>query len=392
MSPSTSQSAANRTLQNFSTRLPSPSNSVILGTALVDVYKDDLKCTVRALIDSASEATFISKKLQRHLGLNTRVSEAQIHGLSDSVTATSAQSCEIKIGSPVDPSFELASNALVITKLTGQLAYYPSTALKNSNFSKLQLADIYRHQCSEIDLLLGGDVYPKIIQDGLQWDEAQSLVAQKTVLDGLLLARISSIHEKLGKNAWSYVNFKNHLAYLTSRKSTNSELSNNELWWHGPPWLECPYNAWPSRIAVLESMEEERPLQNALSYYLMKLRYYAPKLKRIYQGPDNKVQYRFRTRFEEDVSVFTAKALITKDLPEKLPPKRLNRDVTDAYRNLRLADPEFFERNSINFIFGADIYPKIIRSGLQITSRRSPIAQDTVLGWVVIGSFQHDCI
>ncbi|GBP02937.1 hypothetical protein EVAR_73440_1 [Eumeta japonica] len=266
MSPSTSQSAANRTLQNFSTRLPSPSNSVILGTALVDVYKDDLKYTVRALIDSASEATFISKNCKDNL--NTRVSEVQIHGL-------------------------------------------------------------------KIDLLLGGDVYPKIIQDGLQW------WPKDCVSDGLLLARISSIHEKLGKNAWSYVNFKNHLAYLTSRKSTNSELSNNELWWHGPPWLECPYSEWPSRIAVLESMEEERPLQGA-----------------DHKGPAGKAAT-----------------------------KRLNRDVTDAYRNLRLADPDFFESNTINFVFGADIYPKIIRSGLHITTRGSPIAQDTVLGWVIIGIF-----
>lgn len=97
-------------------------------------------------------------------------------------------------------------------------------------------------------------------------------------------------------------------------------------------------------------------------------------------------RFTFRTRFEEETAAFSVKARITKELPEKPPTKRLDRSVTKAYRNLRLADPDFFESNTINFILGADIYPKLIRNGLQF-SVGSPVAQDTELGWVITGKF-----
>ncbi|GBP97706.1 hypothetical protein EVAR_69964_1 [Eumeta japonica] len=186
--------------------------------------------TLESVADIRS--TFVNSNAPKSPQINK--SEAQIHGLSDSVTATSAQSCEIKIGSPVDPSFELASNALVITKLT------------------------------EIDLLLGGDVYPKIIQDGLQWDEAQSLVAQKTVFGWIITG------------------------------------------------------------------------------------------KRDHKGPD-----------------------------EKLPPKRINRDVADEYRNLRLLIR--LESSTINFCLWRGYLSENHSKRIAYHHQGSPIAQDTVLGWVIIG-------
>lgn len=102
---------------------------------------------------------------------------------------------------------------------------------------------------------------------------------------------------------------------------------------------------------------------------------------------DKWCHFSFRTRFDDEGGTFTVKARITEDLPERPPPKRLDRSVTDAYRNLRLADPDFFISNTINFILGADVYPRIIRSGLQTSSIGSPLAQDTVLGWVIVGKF-----
>lgn len=80
--PSTSATAA-RFHQAYSTQLQSASNhSVILGTALVDICVGNVRCTVRALIDSASEATFISKKLQSSLSLPSKASNINITGLS----------------------------------------------------------------------------------------------------------------------------------------------------------------------------------------------------------------------------------------------------------------------------------------------------------------------
>ncbi|XP_065366923.1 uncharacterized protein LOC135959782 [Calliphora vicina] len=191
--PSTSTQAAERIRQSYATKIQStPHSTVILGTALVDVYTDDLKCTVRALIDSASEATFVSKKLQKKLFLKTRSIQTDVHGLNDALTATSTHLCHIRIGSPIDKSFKTYADAFVVKKLTGQLPYHSLSTLKNSTFNDLQMADTHLSKCSEIDLLLGGDIYPKIIQNGLRWDHNQSLVAQKTVFGWIVTGKIET--------------------------------------------------------------------------------------------------------------------------------------------------------------------------------------------------------
>ncbi|XP_037818450.1 uncharacterized protein LOC119608194 [Lucilia sericata] len=189
--PSTSAESALRMTQSFSTQIQSTlSSKVLLGTALVDIYSNDLKYTVRALIDSASEATFISKKLQNKLSLTTRQSQTEIHGLNDALTATSTQLCHIRIGSPIDSSFETYTDAFVVKKLTGQLPYYPISALKE--FEGLRMADTFSHRCSDIDLLIGGDVYPKVIKDGLRWDSNRALVAQQTVFGWIITGKIAT--------------------------------------------------------------------------------------------------------------------------------------------------------------------------------------------------------
>ncbi|XP_065362180.1 uncharacterized protein LOC135955751 [Calliphora vicina] len=193
VNPSTSAAAAAQIRQTYSTQIQSTSNStVLLGTALVDIYSNDLKYTVRALIDSASEATFISKKLQNRLLLKTRSSQTEVHGLNGALTATSTQLCYIRIGSPIDDTFETFTDAFVVKKLTGQLPYFPSLALNDSEFSDLRRADPHIPNFSEIELLLGGDIYPKIIRNGLRWDSTQSLVAQQTVFGWIITGRISN--------------------------------------------------------------------------------------------------------------------------------------------------------------------------------------------------------
>ncbi|XP_037826209.1 uncharacterized protein LOC119614167, partial [Lucilia sericata] len=187
LNPSTSAAAAAQIRQAFSTQLQSTSNSsVLLGTALVDIYSHNLKYTVRALIDSASEATFISRKLQHKLSLKTQPSQTDIHGLNDALTATSTQLCHIRIGSPIDNAFEIYANAFVVKKLTSQLPYYPLAELKASVFSDLKMADTYRSKNSEIELLIGGDVYPKIMLTGL--------LAQQTVFGWIITGKVATQH------------------------------------------------------------------------------------------------------------------------------------------------------------------------------------------------------
>lgn len=76
----------------------------------------------RALTDPASQATYISPKVQRKLSLST-ISSAmeEMSGLNDSLMATASKICFIAIRSETNPDIRLQCEAYVVEKLTGRL-------------------------------------------------------------------------------------------------------------------------------------------------------------------------------------------------------------------------------------------------------------------------------
>ncbi|XP_043284930.1 uncharacterized protein [Venturia canescens] len=54
-------------------------------------------------------------------------------------------------------------------------------------------------------------------------------------------------------------------------------------------------------------------------------------------------------------------------------------------QGLPLADPEFLSPESIDLILGADIYGQLIREQIKRGPQGTPIAQNTVFGWIVLG-------
>ncbi|XP_043279575.1 uncharacterized protein [Venturia canescens] len=54
-------------------------------------------------------------------------------------------------------------------------------------------------------------------------------------------------------------------------------------------------------------------------------------------------------------------------------------------QGLPLADPEFLSPESIDLILGADIYGQLIREQIKRGPHGTPIAQNTVFGWIVLG-------
>ncbi|KAM7352871.1 uncharacterized protein ACRADG_005225 isoform 1-T3 [Cochliomyia hominivorax] len=108
------------------------------------------------------------------------------------------------------------------------------------------------------------------------------------------------------------------------------------------------------------------------------------KLSEMRVGVERWCKIKIRPRFDEN-PIFAIKVKIEKDLPRKQPKEQLDDRVADLYANLHLADPTFYQPSEINIILGADIFPRLIKSGLQHETVGSPMAQDTVLGWTIIG-------
>ena len=90
--------------------------------------------SVRALIDSGSQATFISEKLQRKLNLPCRNINAHISGLNNAVAGSVQRQCSLLLGSSWDSQFKLEVEGLVLPNLTGNL---PSDSIDVSRVSSL---------------------------------------------------------------------------------------------------------------------------------------------------------------------------------------------------------------------------------------------------------------
>ncbi|XP_061402553.1 uncharacterized protein LOC133338395, partial [Musca vetustissima] len=97
-----SSSSSGPTVQNC---FAATRRQVLLGTAIVQIDVNGIIFSARALIDSGSQATFISEKLQRQLNLPIKKVNARISGLNDALAGSAEKQCTFVLRSPHN-SFE----------------------------------------------------------------------------------------------------------------------------------------------------------------------------------------------------------------------------------------------------------------------------------------------
>lgn len=78
-------------------------------------------------------------------------------------------------------------------------------------------------------------------------------------------------------------------------------------------------------------------------------------------------------------------AHILPKLTSTLPSAPIHSTSWEHLKGLQLADPHFSEPGPIDIILGADAYAQIIESDLIKGDKNSPIAQLTILGWIISG-------
>lgn len=195
--PSTSQQArqnSDNSGSNVQSCFTNTRRQVLLGTAIVNIHSNGDVFTARALIDSGSQATFISEKLQRRLNLPVTNVNARISGLNEAIAGSAEKECKFCLKSPHSDNFNIEVAALVLPLLTGRL---PSTSVDiPSSFSlgTLPLADPKFATSDKVDILIGGDVYPQIVLGGVRQNILGSLLAQETIFGWILTGPISSLN------------------------------------------------------------------------------------------------------------------------------------------------------------------------------------------------------
>ncbi|KAH8307509.1 hypothetical protein KR059_001064, partial [Drosophila kikkawai] len=151
-----------------------------------------IKYSARALIDSGSEATFISERLFNLIKLPYESIQAQVSGVNLSVAAQPRKRCQLNIGSPVKPHIQIETCAYVLPQLAGNLPSYtlPEASLKD--LPPLQLADPNFFRSSQIDVLIGADILPSILLSGSHSNICGTLVGQETIFGWILCGPIAT--------------------------------------------------------------------------------------------------------------------------------------------------------------------------------------------------------
>lgn len=152
---------------------PSPSNSVsmsavstnqaLLSTALVKVTSNNKTFVLRALLDCGSQSSFISVRAQREIGsYKNRDCYQCVSGLGNTVINVT-EYCNIHLKS-LHNSFNKAVKCFVLPYITDKLPH-ASVLVHELGIPKyIQLADPKFYQPSDIDLLLGADVFWDILK------------------------------------------------------------------------------------------------------------------------------------------------------------------------------------------------------------------------------------
>lgn len=158
-----------------------PSGNTLLPTAIVTIIHNGEQFGARAFLDQGSEKTFISNRLQQRLLIAKETKRYQIRGIGGQVVASSSSVCTFTLFSKHFDQF-IKVNAIVVPKITRLL---PSFFVHNNitSFSELKemdLADPNFHSPGHIDLLLGSDILPSLLVDGVK-KVCNSLVAQATI-------------------------------------------------------------------------------------------------------------------------------------------------------------------------------------------------------------------
>ncbi|KAL7724987.1 hypothetical protein ACLKA6_013626 [Drosophila palustris] len=71
------------------------------------------------------------------------------------------------------------------------------------------------------------------------------------------------------------------------------------------------------------------------------------------------------------------------------PTKKIAERLCGNEANLRLADDFCFRPSTLHIVLGADLYSEIMLPGFQPSRAGSPIAQNTVFGWIFSGACAH---
>jgi hypothetical protein len=186
-SPSTSQ------VQSFNVNRVG-CNQIVLATAIIKIKSPESGQTIacRALIDPGSQSTIITEQMVQLLQLKKEKASVQIYGAGQNSLGylKSKVSCiiaNIKEDQLIDVNGYVMKE---ITQCLPEVSFIPGNWL---HLKELDLADPNYNKRGKIDVLIGADLYRKILLEGVRLGLEGAPVAQATIFGWILTGEIEKV-------------------------------------------------------------------------------------------------------------------------------------------------------------------------------------------------------
>ncbi|XP_076302063.1 uncharacterized protein LOC143220282 [Lasioglossum baleicum] len=159
---------------------------VLLATAIIQVAdRYGRHQEVRALIDQGSEISMITEGLAQRLQLARTASCVDIFGVGGQQLARARGRVHLDIAASPS-SDKIKVTAIVLQKLTGYTHGCTAPHKTWSHLKGLKMADPAPEKSRPIEVLLGADVYPAIIKEGVRKGSTSEPVGQLTMFGWIL--------------------------------------------------------------------------------------------------------------------------------------------------------------------------------------------------------------
>ncbi|XP_018405248.1 PREDICTED: uncharacterized protein LOC108781691 [Cyphomyrmex costatus] len=222
--PSTSRdsrdSTVDETFVNSHFSIESKYSQVVLSTAwvLVTSAKDRI-FKIRALLDSGSTHTFITKELANALGAKTFPISASISVVGGTSSKRIERIMPVTISPVRQTEPRLPTDALIVDSLTSYTPRFHRPIADWEHLRNLDYADERPTDNTKIHALIGADIYPYVLRNGIRRGRTGEPVAINTIFGWVILGALgnpSSQIEVIHTNHAHSVQY-DHLSKLISR-------------------------------------------------------------------------------------------------------------------------------------------------------------------------------
>lgn len=164
---------------------------VMLSTAIVHAFDSDGTArSCRVLLDSGSQANFVSEEFVSTLGIQPRSLNISISGINNTATK-STQAVQIKLQSRLS-SYSTTIDCVVTDQITGRL---PSFNMRRDTYNiprNCKLADPNFYVSSKVDMLIGAELFWELVCVGQIKSSPEHPTLQKTQFGWILAGRLTT--------------------------------------------------------------------------------------------------------------------------------------------------------------------------------------------------------